>query len=723
MNRLNDLKTEMSSLDTSEHILIRDIYMYNGYKQHYADEKIIARAYATAQIFKSAPKYIYANDLILGSVMGNHKKRCEINEAELEYAKKIADSFGRPGFHNNVDHFTPDYEGFLSEGVCGVRERIKASTEKHSNDEKKLRFLKSADITMEAFSDMIAEYAVCGEEKAKTESGKRKEELEKAASICRKISTDKPESFREALQLVWLVHTAFCMTGRFAMALGRLDQYLYSFYENDIKNGILTDEEATELLCCTLYKINERAMLPNEPKLGGSDVVNIAIGGVKRDGSDAANKLSEIIMEAVKRCNISGPNLSARFHSGTPEFFWDKALELIGTGLGYPALMNDEATIPALIDCGYKVEDCRDYSMVGCIEAFISGKQPPWADGRFNTPKYLELALNNGRCMQTDFLMGIETGDAAELDTMEKLLEAFTKQMEFGVYETFAKFDNENRRYEKEQYSQPFLSCFAKDCIGRGQDINDGGCEYPSAYGMGCMGIATVADSLAAIEKVVYNDKSLTLSQLRDILKADFEGYEDVRKLLLSVPKYGNNDDFVDKYAVWFVDIHAKLFEPLRTRDGGRVYIGIASNISNIPAGREVAASADGRRNAEPLSDASSPMRGMDKDGITGVVLSTSKPDFKKVACGTVLNQKLTPDGFDTKEKRDKLKALLKVYFARGGQEIQINSVSREILEAAMENPEGYESLVVRVSGFSGFYTKLSRDVQKDILKRTEKTV
>jgi len=369
---------------------------------------------------------------------------------------------------------------------------------------------------------------------------------------------------------------------------------------------------------------------------------------------------------------------------------------------------------------GYDIEDCRDYSMVGCIENFITGKQAPWSDGRFNNPKFIELALNNGRCMMTDALMGVETGEVDTFACMQDVIDALEKQTAYAADEYVVLFENENDRYNRERLSQPFLSCFCRDCIERGLDIRDGGAVYPSVHGAACMGIATVADSLAAIEKVVFVDQLVTLKELSQILKDNFEGREDIRQACLQAPKYGNDEEFVDKYARWFVDINAKLFDRYRTYDGGRYYIGIASNINNIPAGLEVAATPDGRKKGKPLSDAASPMHGMDINGVTAVVNSTTKPDYKKATCGTVLNQKFTPDMFSNLEKRDLLKTVLKIYFEDGGQEMQINCVSRKVLEDAMRNPENYGSLVVRVSGFSAFYTKLDVEVQKDILERTE---
>lgn len=420
------------------------------------------------------------------------------------------------------------------------------------------------------------------------------------------------------------------------------------------------------------------------------------------------------------RCNIPGPNLSARIHHATEPNFIDACLKVIGTGLGYPAMMNDEVNIPALARHGYTLEDCRNYCMVGCIENFIQGAQPPWSDGRFNAPLYLEAVFTRGKSQRTSEEIGLDTGDTAKIATMEEFMAAFMTQLKFGAAEYMMHFRNESDRYHRINYTQSYLSCYCRDCIGRGLDINMGGAVYPSAHGAGCEGIATVADSLAAVEEVVFRQKKVTLSELGQALAANFKGWEPLWTALNSAPKYGNNLDEADKYAVWYVKAMDELFAPYHTPDGGPIYTAMASNIQNISSGREVGATPDGRYGGEPLSDAASPMHGQDKKGPTSVVLSVTKPDYKLVSCGSVVNQKFSPSMFTDEEKRGRLAALIRVYFDRGGQEMQINAVSRDVLKDAMEHPEQYGNLVVRVSGFSAYYTTLEKEVQRDILKRTE---
>ena len=452
-----------------------------------------------------------------------------------------------------------------------------------------------------------------------------------------------------------------------------------------------------------------------------NDVVNICIGGTGMDGKCQINEVSYCILWAVKNCNIPGPNLSARITPDTPDEFLDEALQSIGTGLGYPALMNDTVNMAALRRYGYAEEDVRNYSMVGCIENFMTGKQPAWSDGRFDTPRYLDYVIFNG-ISSFNRSAGIATGVVEEITTMEEFVRRFEKQLARGVEEYCLSFRARNGGINQDYYPSPFLSCFCDDCIGRGMDINNGGAIYPSVHGVGIMGIATMCDSLAAIEKVIFEDRDATLAELRDALKANFEGYEALRAKLLAAPKYGNNDKFVDKYAVWFVDYMASLFESQKTRHGGGIYLAMAANVQNVSAGRLIGATPDGRKQGEPLSDAASPTYGCDKRGVTCTFASLAKPDYSQVACGSVVNQKFPPSMFEP-EKRKKLAALIRAYFLQGGQELQMNATSREVLIDAMEHPENYRSLVVRVSGFSSYYVTLDKGVQLDILNRTQQTI
>lgn len=642
-------------------------YRYLGIRDDITASPAAMRANIAYSVFTRCNPYVYDNDLIVG----NEKSLfTTAGKQTLDEARALDERIGDRTFTTNKDHYTPNYEHLLSVGITGLIDEIEASKLKNPD---RCELLDAMRHTLDGFIIMIQKYAAAADKKGNIF----------ARDNCIAITKGAPKTFAQALQLVWFCHIAFKMELRNAMALGRMDQYLYPFFDT------VTPEAALELLENTFIKIKR------------DDVINICIGGTNIDGGCDVNELSYIILKAVGNCNVPGPNLSARIGSSTSDQFLDECLKVIGSGLGYPALMNDEVCIKALKRYGYADEDIYNFSFVGCIENFITGKQPPWSDGRFDTPRYLYNVDIDG------------------IDSMDEYMRRFEKVLEYAVGEYVAKFRARNESVNPKYFPQPFLSCFCHDCIGRGLDINDGGAVYPSAHGAALMGVATTADSLAAIEKLVFVDKTATLEDIYTAMHANFVGYDDLKKELVDAPKYGNNDDFVDKYAVWFLDFLSGEFAKHKTRDGGGIYVAMAANISNIHAGALIGATPDGRLAGEPLSDAASPTYGRDRGGATVTINSVSKPDYTKVACGTVINQKFSPEMFSDK-KRPKLLALIKTYFKKGGQEMQINATSREVLMDAMAHPENYGALVVRVSGFSAYFVTLDPRVQKDILNRTQ---
>lgn len=690
-----------SELKQKEGIYAPYYFRYLGYREDLSADYSSLRANGIYSLFTTPKPVILKSEWITGNQLSLF---CDENELVLNYAKHIVSRFSERGFSTNKDHYAPDYEHILHVGLPGMIDEIDASLQVHRNDPNKVVTLSAMKKTLCGFSEMIRQYMLQAEALVDSPDFDWNR-LHFIADNCRAIINDPPKSFAQALQLMWFCHTAFMMEGRYAMAFGRMDQYLYRFYKTDIDQGILTDEMVIELLENVFIRLQD-------------DVVNICIGGQNTRGECELNPLSRCILRAIRNCNVPGPNLSFRYTQNTPDDFLDECLETIGTGLGYPAIMNDDVNIAALKKYGYAEEDIYDYSMVGCIENFITGKQPPWSDGRFDTPRFFDYLFNNGVSV-TNQSVGANLCSLEAISSMADFMTVFEKQLAFGVDEYVFKFNSKNDSINQAFFAEPFLSCFCRDCIGRGLDINCGGSIYPSVHGAALMGIGTVSDSLAAIEKVVFIDQTATLIELRDAMNANFVGYEDLRQKLLDAPKYGNNDAFVDKYAVWFIDYLGSLFEKKKTRDGGGIYIAAAANVSNIHAGRTINATPDGRLRGEPLSDAASPTYGRDTRGATSTVNSLSKPDYTKVACGSVVNQKFSPSMF-TAEKRKKLMALIKTYFKKGGQELQINATSRETLLDAMEHPEKYQNLVVRVSGFSAFYVTLEKDVQLDILNRTQ---
>lgn len=672
-----------------------------GIEKALAEKTCITRAHGIYSLFTEPTPVILKNEWITGNL---HLLWTEAENFFLDHSKGVCRNFPERSFGTNKDHFAPNYRHLISVGLPGLIDEIDESIVKYKNDEEKCDTLSAMRLTLCGLKKMIMNYADKAKE-CKSDPAYDCNKLDFIINNCNAIVNGKPQSFAEGLQLVWFCHNAFLMEERYAMAFGRIDQYLYPLYKDDVEKGAITDDEVTELLENIFIKLVD-------------DVVNICIGGQNVNGECEVNQLSRCVLKAVGNCNVPGPNLSLRYTLDTPDDFLDDCLKTIGTGLGYPALMNDNVNLAALKRFGYADEDVHDYCMVGCIENFISGKQPPWSDGRFDTPRFFDYMFNHG-ISSTNYSIGLDTGDISDITSMEEFMAVLEKQIAHGVAEYCASFNRHNNSINQKFYSEPFLSCFCHDCIGRGLDINDGGALYPSVHGAAVMGIGTTADSLAAIEKVIFIDKAATLDELKDALNSNFEGYDKLRSLLLAAPKYGNNDDFVDKYAVWFIDFLASEFDKYKTRDGGGIYIAAAANTSNIGAGSEINATPDGRLRGEPLSDAASPTYGRDTRGATSTVNSVTKPDYTKVACGTVVNQKFSPSMFED-GKRQKLLALIKSYFRKGGQEMQINATSREVLMDAMDHPENYQNLVVRVSGFSAFYVTLDKEVQLDILNRTQ---
>ena len=448
---------------------------------------------------------------------------------------------------------------------------------------------------------------------------------------------------------------------------------------------------------------------------------NITLAGTRPDdGEDATNELSYLVLEACKRVGRPGGNCTARIHAGTPEAFLVKCAEVIRTGIGYPAVTNETLIIRGLVEHGYPLPDARDYCCVGCIETQIQGRQGPWADGRANPLHCLNLALFRG----LDSLSGKQAGpDTGEPCDFEAFYQAFMAQAHLQIRQLIDRADARQRRHfeQAEEFTAPLLSALVADCIERGRDVNDGGARYPGCYGFGSMGIASIADSLAAVRQFVYAERRFTLDQLRTMLRADFEGFEAERQLLLrGAPKFGNACDAVDALAARVVTDLAAEYRRHRTPEGGHYFMLMGSNVQNIAAGREIGATPDGRKARTPISDASSPTFGRDTQGPTAAIRSIGRLPYHLAAGGNVVNLKLDPACIEGEAGLRRLAALIRTCFDLGGQELQFNTTDSRVLRAAMDRPEGYESLVVRVSGFSATYVRLDRSVQQDILARTE---
>jgi formate C-acetyltransferase len=666
------------------------------------------RAAALNAVLAHGPLPVMPGELLVGiGNLGRWVAEGTYSAERLSAAQAVVNGVGERNFHSHANHHAADYATLLRLGFGGLRGEVRASLPRQ--DAKGRVFLESVLVALDGASDHLRRWAH-RLSLAAQEFPAQGPLLRRQTAMLERLADDAPATFWEALQLAYLYHCMMQLDDRGAMAFGRLDQYLYPFYRADLEAGRLTAEDAQALLDHLFAKITL-----------DEDVQNIALAGTRpEDGTDATNPLSFHILEACKRVGRPGGNCTARLHAGTPDAFIEKCAEVIRTGIGYPAVTNETLIIQGLVEHGYPLEDARDYCCVGCIETQIQGKQGPWADGRANPLHALNLALFRG----VDSLSGKQVGpDTGEPASFEDFYQAFIGHAHLQIRQLIAAADRGQRpHFERaEDFTAPLLSALVSDCIARGRDVNDGGARYPGCFGFGSMGIASIADSLAAVRQFVYEERRFTLAELRTMLRADFAGFEAERLLLLrGAPKFGNDIEAVDGLATRVVVDLAAEYRRHRTPEGGHYFMLMGSNTQNITGGREVGATPDGRKAGTPISDASSPTFGRDVHGPTAAIRSIGRIPYHLAVGGNVVNMKLDPASIEGDAGRRRLAALIRTCFELGGQELQFNTTDSGVLRDAMAKPEDYGSLVVRVSGFSATYVHLDRSVQQDILSRTE---
>jgi formate C-acetyltransferase len=641
-----------------------------------------ARARAFGRALHEIPKRIPGDSLFCGEQdwLMDSLPMLGAEAGCADYERAVNADRSRRSFCAGYDHTIPDYPELLRVGIGGLLGRVASSRRTNPGATVILDAMAGC---LQAFSGFVMAYA---EEASRLG-------MKDLHNVLAKIHVAPPASFREAIQLVWLVHVAMSSEGRRHNALGRIDQYLLPFYEADLRNGTLSRDEALNLLCHAWCMIE-----------GMHEITNLCIGGLKPDGTDATNELSYLCLAATERVRSPSTNLSARFHDGSPERYHRACAEVILSGIGFPAIFNDHTTIPALERLGIPVEAARDYALVGCIEPMIAGRQQAWGDSRFNTPQCLLEALVDLPACGTD----------SEAD----LFSRFVTRLRARLVAHAARINAQIAAYDPAEHPDPFLSSLTADCIGRGQDINGGGAKFKRMHGIAGMGLGTLADSLAAIKKLVIEERTIDFATLREALASDFSGNEPLRLMLANrAPKYGNAEPYVDEIARDIVKAFARECLALHTCDGGRFVPCMAANIQNISAGKEIGATPDGRRAETPLSDAASPYYGRDMKGPTAFISSVATPDYTDIAC-SVVNMRLNPEFFRGAEGVTRFTAFSKAFVAKRIQELQFNVNDDAVLKAAMDHPQAHRNLVVRVSGFSAYFTSLDKEIQHDILRR-----
>jgi len=605
-------------------------------------------------------------------------------------------------------HIIPGYARVLKMGIGGLLTRVKEKLQTAKEPSQK-NFYEAARIGLEASQKFILRYRDLARQLSREESSaERKAELDRIAEICQKISSEPPETFYEALQLFWFLNVIFqCESNASSISPGRFDQYMYPFYKKDIEGGSLTEEKALELLECLWIKMNEIVAVRSEESarhFAGFPIgYNIVLGGVDEKGRDATNPLSYLCLRATAEVRLPQPNLGIRIHSKSPHSFLKKAAEVIRLGTGMPQVFNDEVVIPAYLNRGVPLEEARDYGVVGCVEISIPGKTYGLHDiALFNLMKILEYTL------QGDY------------ESFDEIMDVLKQKIREGVA-LMVEGSNIVDRAHREIAPTPFLSLFIDDCLEKGMDVTEGGARY-NFSGVQGIGVANVADSLQVVRKVVFDKKELTFDQLKAILAADFKGYEDWQQYFINrVEKYGNDIDEVDYLASDVLRFYCKEVEKYNNVRGGIFQPGSYTVSAHIPLGADVGASPDGRNAGYQLADGGlSPMVGRDVKGPTAVLKSVGKLDSYLLSNGSLLNQKFHPSALEGEEGLERFVAYLRAFSALKLTHIQFNIISADTLRKAQKNPDQFRSLVVRVAGYSAFFTELDESIQNDIIRRTE---
>lgn len=652
--------------------------------------------------------------------------------------------FGMEGKLNAGDaHLAVNYERLLAEGLKGYEERTKAFkdaldfTDPESVD--KNEFYKAVLIVIEAVHHFALRYSRLAEELAgKEKDPKRKAELEEMSRICSKVPYEPASSFKEAVQSVWFIQLILQIESNgHSLSYGRFDQYMYPYYKKEIQDGTMTEEEAGEILTCLWIKtltINKiRSQAHTLSSAGSPMYQNVTIGGQTPDKKDAVNELSFAVLKSVAQTRLTQPNLTVRYHQNINKQFFDECIEVMKLGFGMPALNNDEIIIPSFINWGVKEEDAYNYSAIGCVETAVPGKWGYRCTGMsyINFPRVLLCAMNNGVDLTSGKRFTKGYGYFKDMDSYEDLLAAWDKTVrEMTRYSVIV----ENVIDKASERDVPDILCSAltDDCIGRGKTIKEGGAVYDFISGLQ-VGIANMADSLAAIKQLVYEEKKITKEQLWNAILDDFQSLENqkIQEMLVNdVPKYGNDNDDVDLLVLEAYDSYLdeiKKYPNTRYQRGpigGIRYGGTSSISANVGQGMGTKATPDGRNAFEPLAEGCSPAHNADKNGPTAVFKTVSKLPTEKITGGVLLNQKMTPQMLSTEENKQKLEMLIRTFFNRlHGYHVQYNIVSKETLLDAQVHPEDHKDLIVRVAGYSAFFNVLSKKTQDDIIERTEQTL
>lgn len=690
-------------------------------------------------------------------------------------------------FYGGVGHVCVDYGKVLNIGFSGIIEEVKQALEKMDTTDpeyiKKRNFYDAVIITYKAAIRFAHRYADKAREMAASCSDPiRKSELLKIAANCDRVPENGATNFYEACQSFWFVQILLQIEANgHSISPGRFDQYMYPFLEMDKE---ISKESAQELVDCIWVKLNDvnktRDEVSAQAFAGYAVFQNLIVGGQNEEGMDVTNDISYMCMEAVAHVQLPAPSFSIRVHQNTPDEFLYRACEVTRLGLGVPAMYNDEVIIPALCNRGVSLADARNYCIIGCVEPQTPHKTEGWHDAAFfNIAKILEITLHNGKV--GDKQLGPVTGDVTTFTSIDQLFEAYKKQMEYFIYH-LVEADNCVDLAHAERAPLPFLSALVDDCIGRGKSVQEGGAIY-NFTGPQAFGVADSGDSMYAIKKHVFDNKEVTMSDLMEALDNNFgygvdaqhcgdtsssddeakiyeavkrilssmgtsnaidiadmqktitnelacgvsndgaSKYADIKRIMENTTWYGNDEDEVDLLARKCGQIYSHEVEKYTNPRGGAFQAGCYPVSANVLFGKDVAALPDGRLAKQPLADGVSPRQGKDVNGPTAAAMSVAKLDHENYSNGTLYNQKFLPSALAGDEGLKRFASIVRSYFDHKGMHVQFNVIDKAKLIEAQKNPEEHKDLVVRVAGYSAQFTVLAKEVQDDIISRTEQNL
>ncbi|SKA84394.1 formate C-acetyltransferase [Caloramator quimbayensis] len=777
-----------------------------AYKKHEAAPSKLKCAYAFENILLNVTLHIYEQDLILGEIAApakaapiypefsvnwiideilnspfeerahdqfyirNDEERKEIVElcrywqgktvedlinSRLEEDQIKGSQLGKRIFQTNlyhyagVGHLVIDYAKLMEVGYDGMIEDAKKRYEKLDKKDPeygdKRDFYLSMIIMHEAAKKYIERYAKLAEEYAeKEEDAKRKEELKTMAINCHQIAGGAPKTFWQALQLFNFATTLIQIESNgHSISYGRMDQWLYPFYEKDIKNGTITKEFALELLEVLYVKMNNPTKLKDKGTVlvrngRGFGGESLTIGGVDRNGNDATNDLTMLMLEASAHTRMMNPWVCVRMHENTPYELKVKTVECIRAGYGHPKIFNDAPAIKAMMRKGMTLEEARDYAVVGCVEIDLPGKEFGWHDAAYvNTPKMMEMVVNGGRCLDCGphcgrwercgaigSQLGPNTGSLETYKSFDEVLESVDKQFDYWCDQMCSSLniiDNAHRTLKP----TPYVSAFYEDCLESGKDLTEGGAKY-NGIGPQASGLGTCADSLATIKQLMFDEKRYTGLQLLQAVKDNWEGHEKIYALVNSskVHHYGNDDDYADELFKYMFECYCRHINGRKTPRGGEYSPGVYSVNANVAMGLNTNASLDGRKAYEAISDNMGPVHtdagSHDISGPTAIVNSLTKVDHSLATNGTLMNLRFPEDAVSGIEGRDNLISLIDEIIAKNAMHVQFNIMSAKTMRAAQKKPEDYKDMLVRVAGYSAYFVELGKPLQKDLIQRTE---